>query len=107
MIALAASFALLFASPQDACAPRDTACQISRLEGRIAALEQRLARPPEPASPIGTVELESNFVCANTTACARAAREACEQAGFTRGVPKTSIPSTAPGIWVMRVTCTG
>jgi len=107
MFVLAASFTLLLAaSPQEACARRDTACQIARLEDRIAALEQRLAHPAEPASPAGTLELETDFVCDTATACARSAREACEQAGFTRGVPKTSTMQV--GGWrILYATCTG
>jgi len=109
MIGLTAGFALLLAAaPQEACAPRDTACQIERLEGRITVLERRLADQVDNATPVGALELQTEFVCEDRPTCARMARAACGEAGFTRGVPQSPMPATTRrGFYVVRVMCTG
>ena len=98
----------LAGSPQD-CGPRDASCRIGRLEQRIQMLEQRVAAlAAQPAAAPGTVDLGADFTCADRTACARQARQACEEAGFTRGVPKAPIPAvTVQGFYVSLVTCSG
>ena len=104
----AALFLTLAGAPQD-CGARDTNCRIERLEQRIRMLEQRVSDlAAQPAAAAGTVDLGTDFTCSDRSACARQAREACEEAGFTRGVPKAPIASTSiRGFYVSLVTCSG